>query len=265
MRRVFLGLALLASAPLLAGEPAEDPARRLLVEVLARFKTANALDVVAKIDRKMHVQGKDVAMTIELEAHVARPAHGTVDLKSDTFHFGLVGDGETVYVVNHGNKQCQEQGDSFPPFFLMLAPVAAWCDPETEPEFTSVELVKDEATPELRGLKVTGKDGRNETWWMDAQGNLVRAAAEQTIQAGSVTETFQFTRFDAVKDAEVAKYTAKLPEGYVLHDPLAEMNAALLKVGEEVPDVAVTDLDGKVMRLRDLKGKTLLLNFWFFH
>jgi peroxiredoxin len=50
---------------------------------------------------------------------------------------------------------------------------------------------------------------------------------------------------------------------YFATPPLdAEQKALLAWVGVPAPDFTVTDLDGQVVRLADLKGKRVILNFW---
>ena len=44
----------------------------------------------------------------------------------------------------------------------------------------------------------------------------------------------------------------------------AELDASLLPVGSPVPDVTVTDMDDQPVALSSLRGKTLLVNFWFY-
>ena len=40
---------------------------------------------------------------------------------------------------------------------------------------------------------------------------------------------------------------------------------SLLAVGDEAPDVALQRLDGSTFSLSSLRGRTVLLNFWFYH
>jgi cytochrome oxidase Cu insertion factor (SCO1/SenC/PrrC family) len=47
--------------------------------------------------------------------------------------------------------------------------------------------------------------------------------------------------------------------------PMAEYNKSLLAVGSAAPDVVLTDMDDREVKLSSLRGKTLLLNFWFYH
>lgn len=43
---------------------------------------------------------------------------------------------------------------------------------------------------------------------------------------------------------------------------LARESAALPTPGQTVPDVALELLDGKMVTLKELRGKPVLLNFW---
>ena len=45
----------------------------------------------------------------------------------------------------------------------------------------------------------------------------------------------------------------------------AAYEANLLAPGSTAPDVTLTDLDGHAVQLSSLRGKTVLLNFWFRH
>ncbi|HZM00927.1 MAG TPA: hypothetical protein VFD43_11820 [Planctomycetota bacterium] len=44
-----------------------------------------------------------------------------------------------------------------------------------------------------------------------------------------------------------------------------DYEASLLAVGATIPDVSVTGMDDQALALSSLRGKTLLLNFWFYH
>ena len=45
----------------------------------------------------------------------------------------------------------------------------------------------------------------------------------------------------------------------------AEMNAGLPQRGESLPPIAGTTLDGSPVNNATLKGKTALINLWFYH
>jgi peroxiredoxin len=69
------------------------------------------------------------------------------------------------------------------------------------------------------------------------------------------------------------EFSEKIAAGHYTYKPLLEgtklKSMSLVKVegalqlGAPAPGFSVTDLDGKIYKLDDLKGKTVVLNFWF--
>ena len=51
--------------------------------------------------------------------------------------------------------------------------------------------------------------------------------------------------------------------GLLACSPLGSPDDALLAVGSPAPDVTLRRLDGPAYGLSSLRGKTVLLNFWF--
>ena len=46
---------------------------------------------------------------------------------------------------------------------------------------------------------------------------------------------------------------------------LADLEADLIPTGSAAPDVSLIGMDDSGLKLSTLRGKTLLLNFWFYH
>lgn len=44
--------------------------------------------------------------------------------------------------------------------------------------------------------------------------------------------------------------------------PRGAPNAGGLNIGQQAPEIAGTDLDGKELKLSDYRGKVVLLDFW---
>ena len=59
--------------------------------------------------------------------------------------------------------------------------------------------------------------------------------------------------------------TAEFVSDRLQPDMMASMKADLLAVGEEAPDFALATVDDVTLRLSDYRGKSILLNFWFYH
>lgn len=70
-----------------------------------------------------------------------------------------------------------------------------------------------------------------------------------------------FTTTPAVGDDTFA---FKPPEGATVMDPNSDYEASLLAAGADAPDFEAPDLDDKKLKLSSLKGKVVLLNFWFY-
>jgi thiol-disulfide isomerase/thioredoxin len=99
-------------------------------------------------------------------------------------------------------------------------------------------------------------------------GMLIQWIAQELIdnQRGryEVTVTYSLKRMNYSTAPDLTLF--KLPETGV-HEvkELSRWNAARIKkqlVGKPAPDLQVTDMDGKPVSLADLKGKTILLDFW---
>jgi thiol-disulfide isomerase/thioredoxin len=99
-------------------------------------------------------------------------------------------------------------------------------------------------------------------------GTLIQWISQELIdnQRGGyvVTATYALKRMNSGVVSDPALF--KLPETGV-HEvkELSRWNAARIKkqlVGKSAPDLQVTDMEGKSVSLVDLKGKTVLLDFW---
>ncbi len=70
-------------------------------------------------------------------------------------------------------------------------------------------------------------------------------------------------------DAGPQEQTAPAEKGAAAASPMDEMmarlEASLLAVGSEAPNVVVTTMNDESVRLDSFRGKTVLLNFWFYH
>jgi thiol-disulfide isomerase/thioredoxin len=72
---------------------------------------------------------------------------------------------------------------------------------------------------------------------------------------------FAITRIPAVSDS--AKSTAAVPdEVFASTEGLGPLETRSPVVGEQATDFALRGLDGAVVRLSDLRGQPVLINFW---
>jgi len=51
-------------------------------------------------------------------------------------------------------------------------------------------------------------------------------------------------------------------DGVSAQDMLPVAGRSVVKLGEPAPDFQLQDLDGRFVKLSDLRGKVVLLNFW---
>ena len=90
---------------------------------------------------------------------------------------------------------------------------------------------------------------------------LVRRQIMTFLSRGSgYTATADLIRIEKNPDLRTVKYAYTPPKGIALEVPHKE--EPLLAKGTPAPDFAVNDKDGKAMRLSDLKGKVVVLDFW---
>ena len=90
---------------------------------------------------------------------------------------------------------------------------------------------------------------------------LVRRQVMTFLSHGSgYTSTADLVRIEKNPDLRKARYAYTPPKGVVLEVPQKE--APLLAKGTPAPDFAAKDKDGKAIRLSDLRGKVVVLDFW---
>lgn len=137
------------------------------------------------------------------------------------------------------------------------------------------EILKD---AESATVKTTDDEGRLVSWrvveesftteskiWTDKKGTIVRIA---TVWSSEGEEPYE-----QVQDVKAFTTSPKLaddafafapPEGATESNPNADLEESLLAAGADAPDFEAPDLDDKKLKLSSLKGKVVLLNFWFY-
>lgn len=234
-----------------------------------------------------------VAVKMTLHLALARPSAGQASWTStfgegeeaDTVRLEWIGTGEKVYAVDHDEQWVMAEGkewkDSELGYFLpFLGPTWSQVSinaqewgplpaPEDHPDWLGLTVrglpaaVDPEMEdPELLELQI----------WLSPDGLLRRAISSL---GGTAVIEFQFSAMSLTHEPDLAKLSLALPEGYiVLPDELVEdettgeensLEGSLLAVGAQAPDVNLLGMDDKEVPLSSLRGKTVLLNFWFFH
>ena len=277
-------LALLLFAPLLQ-EPAPaappDPARAAWQTLLESYEKAAAIRLRLRIALEDPAAEETEAMTLRLAltAELLRPSAGRILLEGEAVATGeepepirelYVGDGTAVYEVDDEAREARTQGqawsDSEPMFFLTFLG-RGWTGESVGDERVAF-LPAREDHPDWTGLALTGLDLFGEegtsTAWLDARGAL----QSFTIPVGgSAVLVATVESLELLAEADPQDFVHPLPEGYeVIAAPEPpDFGDDLLPVGAAAPDVRLIGMDDVEFSLADLAGKTVLLNFWFFH
>jgi peroxiredoxin len=101
--------------------------------------------------------------------------------------------------------------------------------------------------------------GADVTWSLGEDDRLPHAQTWEVTQEG-VTGGFRFEihNLDAAAPLTEADFTISVPAGYTLVDE----DARNVAVGETAPDWALLTADGEEVRLSDLRGQVVVLDFW---
>ncbi len=75
-------------------------------------------------------------------------------------------------------------------------------------------------------------------------------------------DLFPKDQFADLHKQVVSSLKAKYPNNVLVNDRAKALNNVKIAVGSEAPDLAFQNPEGKIMKLSDLKGKVVLLDFW---
>jgi len=274
MKTPLLLLALLGAAP--AAPPAipngtrdaETPSE-LWSRLAGAHASAQGLDLKAAGRVELTDGGNTVEMEVLAEARIARPLHGRIELTQKgsvgDVTLELIGTGERLILVDHASRATFPVGEEWVP---LLHPepalLAVWRGETVEPASVTAAS-DDQGAPEGQegriGLVLELEDRRETVWLADGR----PVASDVDANDGSTNARLRFERWSAPKEVEVDAYRAAPPADYTNRDPMAEFEKDLMAVGAPIPQATVRDLSGQEVPLASLRGKTFLLNFWFYH
>lgn len=277
-------LALLLFAPLLQ-EPAPaappEPARAAWQKLLASYEKAAAIRLRLRIALEDPAAEETEAMTLRLAltAELLRPNAGRILLEGEAVAAGeepepirelYLGDGTAVYEVDDEAREARAQGQAWSdcePMFFLTFLGRGWTGESVGAEQIAF-LPAREDHPDWTGLALTGLDLFGEegtsTAWLDAGGAL----QSFTIPVGgSAVLVATVESLELLAEADPKDFIRPLPEGYevIAAAPSITLDGDLLPVGAAAPDVRLIGMDDVEFSLSSLAGKTVLLNFWFFH
>lgn len=267
--------------------PPPTPAEKALASFQAKLEKAPALHFEAQAKMTMEMGDQKMPLgSFDFKFHFARPLNGSMDLHGVMEFMGqreemtvqYLGDGESLWEVDPDAQTICNFGSD--PSFLAdpamgFDPIALWTGRGLE--LDQVHLRTDEKKyPGLQGLELSGL-GMTRTMWLDSQ-HAVKAFTMVPLEKGAgIPEIeMQVTSFELPEKIKLEDYEVPLPEGYELIE-LEELGYGdgggigddyeenLLAVGDSAPEVTFIGMDDVQTSLASYKGKTVLLNFWFYH
>ena len=268
----------------------ENPVHAAFKKSLAPYREAAALHMTGSLE--IHVnpaafgqeadeEGKLMKIgTLASTVKWAKPHYGSLGVKGTIDFMGFeqiidvqsMGMKDGVYIVDHDGKMIDG------PY-----PVEEVSDPAIDLQpFRSFMMGKTEVPQGLKQLKAKdGQEGMSGWSWTSPEGDVecwmkggvpVSMKIEQK-NGDTVMQRMKFTfaKVELLKEVEAETYLGALPEGYESFEEMAgedaggDINDSLLAVGLDAPNVTFTNLSDQEVSLESLEGKTVLMNFWFYH
>jgi len=246
--------------------------------------TARAAAIQYGFDGTMHyaIAGEEVELLLSGEVRVAWPNAGRMkfvyrpasseggpdsaaeeDLASNEF----IGNGEGIFHLDHDGRVAAPFGDQWGFLQPEIAPLRSFLARKAV-SAASVEEISDETRPGLSGLRCTFEDGETQTLWVDEAGTLRGAQVSSDDGEAKIELDVRIDGWKLSAEADLADYVVPIPEGFTVEEPddgMADYEADLIAVGDAAPEVTLTGMDDAAFQLSALKGKTIVLNFWFYH
>lgn len=279
-------LPLLLLTPLLAQEPVPpppDPARERWNALQKAYTDAPALRLRAVVTIADPEADETEARTLRLaiEADLMRPGAGRILLdgaetgpgdESEPFRILYLGDGESIYQVDETEQLAVREGGAWNEcsamFFLSFLG-KSWSGEQVGAERVAF-LPAREDQPSWIGIGLTGPDlyGDESTAsaWFDDQGAL---RSFRLPIGGSAALVMEISALETIAEPDPKAFVHAVPEGYEITEPeepdFGDLEAGLLAVGADAPKADFIGMDDAGFDLASLRGKTVLLNFWFYH
>jgi len=285
---VLLATLLLLQQPAEASVP--TAAEEFRASFLGAYAEAPALHFDARVTATMGSgeDGEEAAAIFDgkISIKMTKTGAGTISVTGKTYDepgeeesaeamdVALLGDGETFWSVDHGDQTTEAiegmslhglaEGNPF-------APLTVWVEGE-------VPGGKATFSKNLFGgatLTFDEEDGVTATYRFQGRTLTSATLAPDETMAGFIpTIEISNIKVEFPENADLENYAASPPEGYELvsvgpefeeEDEEGGMEAGLIELGSPAPAVDMIDLDSGAFALESLRGKTVLLNFWFYH
>jgi thiol-disulfide isomerase/thioredoxin len=289
MKRMKLVAAIccLFAAPAIADDSKPNP-RVVLERANAAAEKLNAISYEAKIYGEgamakniPTIQGKVIAQ------RGAMPTRPKVRLDGDltppggvtATKFKYASDGMKAFRIDDEKKQfltgdamtlkSGEMSGLVPPKYFVDTPYKSDLDIQ-DITHEGVEQI-DGVDCDIIRVLYDPSSGRKITYWLGTKDGLLRKAENiMAIRVPGKTEpetgriVFETAHFDAQPKIDEHTFALLAPEGYqsqAIATPEFGPDG-LLAAGRPAPDWELKDFDGKTVRLKDLRGKVVLMDFW---
>ncbi len=268
------------------------PAQKTLTPGMAWFQKfekqwSSATGIRLEVSANLTLTMQDTKMplgTLDLDLLFAKPLHGRMDMQgkidfmgqSQEISMSSCADGETLWMVDHEEKSAIPMGDDFSSNGEILpgfVPLLIWDGEDIQVK--EVNMVQDEKThPGLRGLHLLSEEGES-TLWFDSKNNLKHCS----VASGGMGEPemeISVTSLEwlSKKQVDLQALAQSPPEDYEVMDMEVAFGGGeeedftkdLLPVGKAVPaSTSFIRMDDTQADFASLRGKTVLVNFWFYH
>lgn len=270
--------------------PKENPVHTAFQKSLAPFRDAAALHLNGSMEIHLNPEalGEPVEEgapalkkigTITSTVRWAKPHYGSMKMNGVIDFMGFeqkidvetLGTAEGVYMAEHDAKMLEgpmgidEIGDPM----MELEPFVSFMTGKTTIPTGLKMLPADDTRAGMQGWSWNGDQGEVQAWM---KGSTPVSIKIDMKEGETVMQriTFNFSKVELLKEVEAKTYIAKLPEGYSSFEdesvePEDDFEASLLAVGAQAPNVMMTNMNDKEVSLASLQGKTVLVNFWFYH
>jgi hypothetical protein len=298
---MWIPIPLLLVAPLLqeqASPPAPaaiNPSQQAWEAFQKRLAEAQGLNLSASMSLSDPSIPPEEMVPVKMSLHLvlARPAAGQASWTStfgegeeaDVVRLEWIGTGAKVYGVDHDEKWALAEGADWKSselgyFLPFLGPTWSQVSMNAQ-EWRPLPAPVD--YPEWKGLAIRGLPVEEDPElaeselvelqvWLGPDGLLRRAVSSL---GGTAVIVFNVSAMSLTQEPDLEKLSLSLPEGYevleeeiLVDEPIGEEDSladSLLPVGAQAPEVTMLGMDDREVSLSSLRGKTVLLNFWFFH
>ena len=236
--------------------PASIDAKNLLKTVAETYRTLSA----AQFEFEEVSDMEDQVVVAQIKTTLSRPDKWRTETSENGEARTLISDGHTVWTffpesneyTTHPAERQQSAIDSYG--LLDKMPGSA--------RITGSEFVRDVNCTVL----IIGRPNRTRTLWIDPKTKLIRMEKLESkspttgLVLQSVTISFSVARTLPNVDDQLFLFDPQKTHAK-LRTELQE-DGHVKRVGTPAPDFSLLDLEGQVVKLSQLKGKVVLLNFW---